>query len=545
MSNIYIKEPATSGKVLLVTSKGDIDVELWCKECPKTCRNFIQLCMEGYYNGVIFHRVVKGFIAQTGDPSGTGYGGESIYGDPFKDEFHQRLKFNRRGLLGMASSKANDNTSQFFVTLGPTDELTGKHTLFGKVVGNTLFNAMRIGELEVDKDDRPEVPPHIIKTEVLKNPFEDIVPRQLAPRVPTEEDKPKKPKRKVKAVKSFALMSFGDEAEEEAVAIVKASQKLGKIKSAHDVGDDKRLASSAESLEAQRAIQQTTTEDVERKLRRQRKEARKVTAKLLSENAKKPATMHETHSSEDLEAKAFDLAMKDEVLKQRPGYLGSKGHEDETTVETKKADSRTEQERIDAARQEAERIRLEIVNDGKQKELELIKLQKEREKKEKKSLLTTESSQYQRRGGAKVSAEEREGETLSILERFQAKLKQKAASSTPNAATNQKEAHQPAKEDKTSSTGSKDASTEPKPKRSFMSMFMDDGDISSDSDEDVAGADWMTHTLRNETAVVHPEGIDPELDPNSLDLYDPRNPMNQRRRKEAKRKYKSRSSSRR
>jgi peptidyl-prolyl cis-trans isomerase SDCCAG10 len=84
MSQIYINEPPTSAKVCLKTTAGDIDIELWAKETPLTCRNFIQLCMEGYYNDTIFHRVVKDFIIQGGDPTGTGLGGESIYGHPFK-----------------------------------------------------------------------------------------------------------------------------------------------------------------------------------------------------------------------------------------------------------------------------------------------------------------------------------------------------------------------------------------------------------------------------------------------------------------------------
>lgn len=71
-------------KVLLKTTVGDIDIELWTREAPKACRNFIQLCMENYYNGTIFHRVVKDFIVQGGDPTGTGHGGESVYGHPFK-----------------------------------------------------------------------------------------------------------------------------------------------------------------------------------------------------------------------------------------------------------------------------------------------------------------------------------------------------------------------------------------------------------------------------------------------------------------------------
>jgi len=97
----------------------------------------------GYYDGVIFHRVVPGFIVQTGDPTGTGMGGESVYGEPFNDEIHGRLKFNRRGLMGMANnSKRNTNNSQFFFTLDRADELTGKHTMFGKIAGNTIYSEL-------------------------------------------------------------------------------------------------------------------------------------------------------------------------------------------------------------------------------------------------------------------------------------------------------------------------------------------------------------------------------------------------------------------
>ncbi|XP_015779227.1 PREDICTED: peptidyl-prolyl cis-trans isomerase CWC27 homolog [Acropora digitifera] len=74
MSNIYIQEPPTNGKVLLTTTSGEIDIELWSKEAPKACRNFVQLCLEGYYDGTIFHRIVKGFCVQGGDPTGTGMG---------------------------------------------------------------------------------------------------------------------------------------------------------------------------------------------------------------------------------------------------------------------------------------------------------------------------------------------------------------------------------------------------------------------------------------------------------------------------------------
>jgi peptidyl-prolyl cis-trans isomerase SDCCAG10 len=81
MSSVYTLEPATAGKVLVTTTHGEIEVELWSKEAPKACRNFVQLCLEGYYDNCIFHRIIKEFMIQTGDPTGTGKGGDSVYGD--------------------------------------------------------------------------------------------------------------------------------------------------------------------------------------------------------------------------------------------------------------------------------------------------------------------------------------------------------------------------------------------------------------------------------------------------------------------------------
>lgn len=170
-------EPNPEGKVLIATSRGDIEIELWTREAPKACRNFIQLCLEGYYVDTTCHRVVSGFIVQFGDPSGTGNGGQSIWNEPFEDEFHARLKYTRRGLLGMANGGGvNDNGSQFFITLDATPELQGKNTLFGRVVGNTIFNVLRIGESECD-GERPLYPTTITRTDVIVNPFTDIVPR--------------------------------------------------------------------------------------------------------------------------------------------------------------------------------------------------------------------------------------------------------------------------------------------------------------------------------------------------------------------------------
>lgn len=137
-------EPPTAGKVVLVTSLGDIELELWSKEAPLSCRNFVQHCLDGYFDGVIFHRVIKGLLIQSGDPTGTGTGGDAAYGEPVKSEFHSRLKFTHRGLLATAN-----NLSQFAITLAPAPWLERKHTIFGKCTGTTIYNAVQIAELEV------------------------------------------------------------------------------------------------------------------------------------------------------------------------------------------------------------------------------------------------------------------------------------------------------------------------------------------------------------------------------------------------------------
>lgn len=199
MSSIYASEPTVRGFVTIHTSFGSIDVEFWPKEAPKAVKNFITRAAEGYYDGVIFHRVVKGVFIQTGDPTGTGTGGESIYGGPFPDEFHPRIRFNHRGQLAMSNDNLpNANQSQFFFTLDATPWLEKKcvftniapppapplrvlprlalrrHTIFGRIAGTTFFNAQRIGEVDVDKDDRPLEPPRILRVEIVDNPVPDV-----------------------------------------------------------------------------------------------------------------------------------------------------------------------------------------------------------------------------------------------------------------------------------------------------------------------------------------------------------------------------------
>ncbi|KAI9729234.1 MAG: Peptidyl-prolyl isomerase cwc27 [Cirrosporium novae-zelandiae] len=227
MSTVYNLEPPPTAKVLLQTTAGDILLELFAKQTPLASRNFLQLCLDGYYTNTMFHRLVPGFIIQGGDPTGTGAGGEAIYpGGLFEDEFHSRLKFNRRGLLGMANSgRKDDNGSQFFLTLGATEELNGKNTMFGRVVGDTIYNLMKMGEAELEEEsERPLYPTKVTGSEILVNPFEDMVRRQPKSRELPQRmlnETKKKPKKKA----GKALLSFGDEeADVDATPVVKKAK---------------------------------------------------------------------------------------------------------------------------------------------------------------------------------------------------------------------------------------------------------------------------------------------------------------------------------
>lgn len=139
---------------VIQTSMGTIEIELYDADAPKTVRNFVGLASSGFYNGVIFHRVIKDFMIQGGDPTGTGAGGSSIYGGPFDDEFSISRKHDSPGILSMANSGPNSNQSQFFITVVPTPWLDLKHTIFGKVVkGMNVVYA--ISTVTVNNMDKP------------------------------------------------------------------------------------------------------------------------------------------------------------------------------------------------------------------------------------------------------------------------------------------------------------------------------------------------------------------------------------------------------
>lgn len=128
------KESAEMTVAVIKTNMGTIEIELFAAQTPKTVENFVSLANKGYYKGVIFHRVIANFMIQGGDPTGTGSGGESIWGKPFEDEIVPTLVFDKPGILAMANAGPNTNGSQFFITVAPTTWLNGHHTIFGEVI---------------------------------------------------------------------------------------------------------------------------------------------------------------------------------------------------------------------------------------------------------------------------------------------------------------------------------------------------------------------------------------------------------------------------
>ncbi len=148
--------------VVLETSQGVIEIKLMPDVAPKACESFIGLAEKGYYEGIIFHRVIKGFMIQGGDPTGTGIGGESFFGAPFKDEVVSSVKFGKPGILAMANSGPNTNGSQFFITTIPTPWLNMRHTIFGEVISG--YDVVeKIENIAVGVGDKPIVEQRIIK----------------------------------------------------------------------------------------------------------------------------------------------------------------------------------------------------------------------------------------------------------------------------------------------------------------------------------------------------------------------------------------------
>src|SRR5690606_38990333 len=173
-------DPSRYYYATLKTNRGDIEVQLFADRAPKTVNNFVFLARQGFYDNTIFHRVLDGFMAQAGDPTGTGQGGP---GYEFEDEFFPGLVFDQSGLLAMANRGANTNGSQFFITFGPTDWLNNMHTIFGKVIeGEEILNQITRRDPQVD----PNAPADTIYTVLIEENDTSVLPTPTpSPPTPT------------------------------------------------------------------------------------------------------------------------------------------------------------------------------------------------------------------------------------------------------------------------------------------------------------------------------------------------------------------------
>ena len=164
--------------VTLHTKLGDLKLELRCDTAPRCSFNFLALAASGTYDGTLFHRLMPGFMVQGGDPTGTGKGGQSIWGGTFGDEFHPDNAHDARGVLSMANKGPDTNRSQFFFTFAPQPHLNDKYSVFGHLVdGFETLDALE--KLPVGKKHRPVTEVTIDRVTIHANPFaeRDVVIR--------------------------------------------------------------------------------------------------------------------------------------------------------------------------------------------------------------------------------------------------------------------------------------------------------------------------------------------------------------------------------
>lgn len=171
------KRVKLSGFATIATTHGDLTLELYPEYAPKAVWNFLRLAQKGYYNGVSFHRNIRNFMIQGGDPTGTGRGGASIWGKNFEDQFEGPLTHDSRGVMSMANKGKDTNSSQFFITYRAVKHLDRKHTIFGRVVeGLNVLD--KLEKVETDDKDRPLQACAIKEVRVLSDPFEEFLTKE-------------------------------------------------------------------------------------------------------------------------------------------------------------------------------------------------------------------------------------------------------------------------------------------------------------------------------------------------------------------------------
>ena len=173
-----VRREKLKGEALMVTNLGNFSLLIHADLVPKTSENFLELAESGYYDGLAFHRLVKDFCLQGGDPTGTGSGGESIFGKMFEDEFHPKLTHCKPGILSMANAGPKTNGSQFFITLEEAPYLDNKHSVFGEVVSESSSLILyEINKNLTSKSNKPKKEIVIEKMHVYNNPFRKAIKR--------------------------------------------------------------------------------------------------------------------------------------------------------------------------------------------------------------------------------------------------------------------------------------------------------------------------------------------------------------------------------
>ncbi|KAF2728024.1 hypothetical protein EJ04DRAFT_504742 [Polyplosphaeria fusca] len=167
------KRIKTPGYARLSTTHGDLNLELLPEFAPKAVYNFVRLAQRGYYTSTIFHRNIRGFMIQGGDPTGTGRGGSSFWGAPFADELEGPRRHDARGIVSMANKGKDTNTSQFFITYRAAPHLDRKHTVFGRVVGGLDTTLSKMEQGSVGEKDRPDPDIRVLDVVVFVDPFEE------------------------------------------------------------------------------------------------------------------------------------------------------------------------------------------------------------------------------------------------------------------------------------------------------------------------------------------------------------------------------------
>jgi len=412
----------------------------------------------------------------------------------------------------MANAGKDDNGSQFFFTLAATRELQNKHTVFGKVGGDTIFNMLRLATGHLEDGDRPKYPHRTISCQVQVNPFDDIVPREtISQELDEEKAKKKKKKSKAKAHKAFNVLSFGAEAEEEEEDLVQAiGADKGKSKSAHDLARDPKLGGLDEhQARDQLGIEEESSEDEEdedaEELKKQQAQAKldSVKNKLVKRKAEKELM--------DIRTKVKKTDAVEEFIKKEQSK--AENEEDfegdyECPILKDKARKKMEiQKELKALTKELrpkkKKERMEEMEDDEDKDEEKV------ETKEKNDVL--ESYHKEKKRYAEVKAARpipkqkasREEQTLALLAKFKQKL------------SGIKYGEDEEEKDDSKDSKKEDGKTEEK-----------------DEDEEIVGDDWMKNTLvfENDAPVLAKDAS--SKDDDWFDIYDPRNPINKRRREQ-------------